>query len=91
MKLSCSGACRDWCPKSLFNALSVQRGIAETVSSGRGARLMPYALLSFIFILFAMLVAWFNRRWGIVLFSISLVLIALIFMHHISEHLEIYL
>ncbi|WP_448218600.1 DUF5993 family protein [Endozoicomonas sp. 2B-B] len=52
---------------------------------------MPYALLSFIFILFAMLVAWFNRRWGIVLFSISLVLIALIFMHHIAEHLEIYL
>ncbi|WP_410493853.1 DUF5993 family protein [Endozoicomonas sp. 8E] len=52
---------------------------------------MPFALLSFIFILFAMIVAWFNRKWGIVCFSISLVLIALIFMHHISEHLEIYL
>ncbi|WP_407919813.1 DUF5993 family protein [Endozoicomonas numazuensis] len=52
---------------------------------------MPYALLSFIFILFSVIVAWFNRRWGVVCFSIALLLIALVFMHHISDHLKIYL
>ncbi len=65
--------------------------VCETISLGWGVQVMPYTLLSFIFILFALMVAWFNRKWGIVCFSISLVLIALVFIHHISEHLEIYL
>ncbi|WP_172806838.1 DUF5993 family protein [Endozoicomonas arenosclerae] len=52
---------------------------------------MPYALLSFIFILLAVIVAWFNRRWGVACFSISLALIALVFLHHITDHLQIYL
>ncbi|WP_198150411.1 MULTISPECIES: DUF5993 family protein [Francisella] len=52
---------------------------------------MPGILISFTLLFVAVLTAWFNRCWGIITFSIFLVVAGLVFFHHATNHLSIYL
>ncbi|WP_235261394.1 DUF5993 family protein [Candidatus Francisella endociliophora] len=52
---------------------------------------MPGILISFVLLLISILTAWFNRRWGVITFSIFLIAANLVFLHHATDHLSIYL
>lgn len=52
---------------------------------------MPGILISFIVLFITIIIAWFNRRAGVIAFSIFLVVASLVFLHHATDHLNIYL
>lgn len=52
---------------------------------------MPGILISFTLLFISILIAWFNRRWGVITFSVFLVIAGLVFLHHATNHLSIYL
>lgn len=52
---------------------------------------MPGILISFVLLLIAVTTAWFNRRWGVITFSIFLIVASLVLLHHASDQLSIYL
>ncbi len=52
---------------------------------------MPGILISYIFLFLAVFLSWFSWRWGIIVFSIFLVVTSLVFLHHATDHLMIYL
>lgn len=52
---------------------------------------MPGILITFILLLISILTAWFNRRWGVITFSIFLIVSSLVLIHHTTDHLSIYL
>ncbi|OIN84935.1 putative membrane protein [Francisella sp. TX07-6608] len=52
---------------------------------------MPGILISFTLLFISILIAWFNRRWGVITFSIFLIVAGLVFLHHATIHLSIYL
>ncbi|WP_306669292.1 MULTISPECIES: DUF5993 family protein [Francisella] len=52
---------------------------------------MPGILISFILLFLSVIFAWFNRRWGLIAFCIFLIVTSLVFLHHASDHLSIYL
>ncbi|KEI35510.1 DUF5993 family protein [Allofrancisella frigidaquae] len=52
---------------------------------------MPGILISFIFLFTSAVIAWFNRRWGVIVFSIFLIVAGVTFLHHATDHLSIYL
>lgn len=52
---------------------------------------MPSILISLTLLLISILTAWFNRRWGVITFSIFLVVSGLVLLHHTTDHLSIYL
>ncbi|MEY8701521.1 DUF5993 family protein [Francisella philomiragia] len=52
---------------------------------------MPGILISFILLFVSVTFAWFNRRLGIIAFCIFLIITSLVFLHHASDHLSIYL
>lgn len=52
--------------------------------------MMPWILISFIFYFITTLVAWFvNRRIGIILFVLFLVLYVCVLLHHMTDQLPI--
>lgn len=52
---------------------------------------MPGILISFVVLFIAIVIGWFNRRWGVISFSAFLVVASLVFLHHATDHLAIYL
>ncbi|WP_173647413.1 DUF5993 family protein [Francisella uliginis] len=52
---------------------------------------MPGILISLILLLISVITAWFNRRGGVVIFTIFLIVASLVFLHHATEQLSIYL
>ncbi|MED7820191.1 MULTISPECIES: DUF5993 family protein [unclassified Francisella] len=52
---------------------------------------MPGILISLIMLLISIVTAWFNRRYGIIVFIIFLVVASLVFLYHATEQLLIYL
>lgn len=52
---------------------------------------MPGILITFILLLISVTTAWFNRRWGVITFSIFLIVASLVFLHHATDQLSIYL
>ncbi|AJI52895.1 putative membrane protein [Francisella philomiragia] len=52
---------------------------------------MPGILISFILLFISVSFAWFSWRLGIIMFSIFLIVAGLVFLHHATDHLTIYL
>ncbi|WP_257786356.1 DUF5993 family protein [Francisella uliginis] len=52
---------------------------------------MPGILISFFLLLISMITAFFNRRYGVIIFSIFLIIASLVFLHHATNQLSIYL
>ncbi|MBK2027261.1 hypothetical protein IB642_06720 [Allofrancisella guangzhouensis] len=52
---------------------------------------MPAILISFIFLFVSVVIAWFNRRWGVIAFSIFIIIAGFTFLHHMTDHLPIHL
>lgn len=52
---------------------------------------MPDILISLILLLISVITAWFNRRGGVVIFTIFLIVATFVFLHHATEQLSIYL
>ncbi|WP_162902393.1 DUF5993 family protein [Facilibium subflavum] len=50
---------------------------------------MPGILLTFIVFFIAVISAWFNRRLGIIVFSLFLIVMAVVFLHHATDHLNL--
>jgi hypothetical protein len=54
-------------------------------------KVMPGILISFILLLISAITAWFNRRYAVIIFSIFLIIAGLVFLHHATSQLSIYL
>ncbi|MED7789333.1 DUF5993 family protein [Francisella sp. 19X1-34] len=52
---------------------------------------MPGIFISFILLLISTITAWFNRRYAVIIFSIFLIIASLVFLHHATSKLSIYL
>ncbi|WP_178948711.1 DUF5993 family protein [Francisella sp. Scap27] len=52
---------------------------------------MPGILISFVLLMISVSTAWFNRRWGVITFSIFLIVASLVLLHHATDQLAIYL
>ncbi|MEY8768573.1 DUF5993 family protein [Francisella philomiragia] len=52
---------------------------------------MPGILISFILLFISVMSAWSSRRLGIITFCLFLIVTSLVFLHHASDHLSIYL
>lgn len=52
---------------------------------------MPGILITFVLLLLSVIVVWFKRRLGMFVFIVFLIVFALVFLHHATDHLQIYL
>ncbi|WP_233263326.1 DUF5993 family protein [Caedibacter taeniospiralis] len=51
---------------------------------------MPGILFTFLLLLISVLTAWFNRKAGITLFFLFLIVMGLVFLHHATDHLGLH-